>query len=99
LSKKSPDVVEIEIFDRRYPLRLNTPAEREEILRLAEQVDSRMREIAAQTHTVDSVKVAILTALHLAQEKQEKGGGNKELEDAVKKGAKKWIREIDKALD
>jgi len=91
-------VVEIEIFDRRYPLRLNSPAEREEVIRLAEQVDSRMREIASQIRTVDSVKVAVLTALHLAQENKENTGGSKELDGAVEKGAKKWIKAIDKAL-
>ena len=95
---KKPEVVEIEIFDQRYPLRLNTPAEQEEIHQLAEEVDTRMREIAQQTRTVDSLKVAILTALHLAQEKREKTGGNKQLESAVKTGSKKWIKEIDAAL-
>jgi len=99
LSKKSPDVVEIEIFDQRYPLRLNTPAEQEEVLRLAEEVDSRMREIARQTRTVDSLKVAILTALHLAQDRQDSAGGNKQLDSAVKAGSKKWIKAIDAALE
>ena len=98
MSKKSSEVIEIEIFDQRYPLRLNTPAEQEEILKLAEVVDQRMREIASQTRTVDSLKVAILTALHLAQEAQEGTGGNKRLESAISTGSKKWIKEIDKAL-
>ena len=98
MSKKPSEIIEIEIFDQRYPLRLNTPAEQDEILRLAEEVDLRMREIATQTRTVDSLKVAILTALHLAQEKQDGTGNNKQLESAVKSASNKWIKEIDKAL-
>ena len=39
-----------------------------EVRRLAQDVDGRMRNIAAQANTADSLKVAVLTALHLAQE-------------------------------
>jgi len=98
LSKQPSEIIEIEIFDQRYPLRLKTPAEHDEILKLAKEVDRRMREIATQTRTVDSLKVAILTALHLAQEKQEGTGSNTKLESAVKSASNKWIKEIDKVL-
>ncbi len=96
--KDKSDIVEIEIYDQRYPLRLSTPAERSEILKLAEQVDHRMREIAEQSGTVDSLKVAILTALHLAEESRERDGGMKKLESAIRSGAKKWITAIDEEL-
>ncbi len=92
------EIIEIEIYDQRYPLRLSTPARRGEILKLAEEVDHRMREIADQTGTVDSLKVAILTALHLAEETREQGGDAKKLESSVRAGAKKWIAAIDKEL-
>ena len=99
MSKKNKgDIVEIEIYDQRYPLRLNTPAERDEILKLAEVVDHRMREIAEQTGTVDSLKVAILTALHLAEETRQKDGGSKKLESAVRAGTKKLLAAIEKEL-
>ena len=99
MSKKDKhDIVEIEIYDQRYPLRLSTPAAREEILKLAEVVDHRMREIAEQTGTVDSLKVAILTALHLAEETRQKDGGSKKLESSVRTGAKKLIAAIEKEL-
>jgi cell division protein ZapA len=99
LSKKEKyDIVEIEIYDQRYPLRLSTPAEREEILKLAEMVDHRMREIAEQTGTVDSLRVAILTALHLAEETRQMDGGSKKLESSVRTGAKKLIAAIEKEL-
>jgi len=99
LSKKDRvDIVEIEIYDQRYPLRLSSPAEREEILKLAEVVDHRMREIAQQTGTVDSLKVAILTALHLAEETRQKDSGSKKLESSVRAVSKKLISAIDKEL-
>jgi len=99
LSKRDPkNIVEIEIYDQRYPLRLSSPAEREEILGLAEEVDLRMREIARQTGTVDSLKVAILTALHLAQDAREKRPDPR-LENAINRGTKKLIARIDEALE
>ena len=99
MSKKDKgDIVDIEIYDQRYPLRLKTPAERDEILKLAEVVDHRMREISEQTGTVDSLKVAILTALHLAEETRQKDGGSKKLESAVRTGTKKLLAAIEKEL-
>ena len=99
MSKKDRvDIVEIEIYDQRYPLRLSSPADREEILKLAEVVDHRMREIAQQTGTVDSLKVAILTALHLAEEIRQKDSGSKKLESRVRAVSKQLISAIDKEL-
>ena len=96
--KDRNDIVEVEIYDQRYPLRLKTSAERAEIQQIAKEVDQRMREIAHQTATVDSLKVAVLTALHLAGENRAQDAGGKRLKAAVRSGAKKWIAEIDKAL-
>jgi cell division protein ZapA (FtsZ GTPase activity inhibitor) len=98
LSRREPrNIVEVEIYDQRYPLRLSSPAEREDILKLAEAVDLRMRELARQTGTVDSLKVAILTALHLAQDAREKQPDER-LEKAITKGARKLIDQIERAL-
>jgi len=99
LSKKNKgEIIEIEVYDQRYPLRLSASAERANILKLAEEVDLRMREIAQQTGTVDSLKVAVLTALHLAQELHDDAAGEQELETAVDAGSRKWIRAIDRVL-
>ena len=99
MSKKvRGDIVEIEIYDQRYPVRVARATERDAILKLAEVVDSRMREIARQTGTVDSLKVAILTALHLAQDAGEAGDVDSELDVALATAADKWIAEIDRVL-
>jgi cell division protein ZapA (FtsZ GTPase activity inhibitor) len=42
-----------------------------EVRSLADEIDERMREIARVASTADSLKVAILTALHLAHEYRE----------------------------
>jgi cell division protein ZapA len=57
--------VRVEIFDQGYNLR-GTDADY--ILKLAEYVDSKMRAVAEQTHTVDSSRLAVLAALNIADE-------------------------------
>ena len=71
MSKTRPRTVEVEIYDQKYSIVLKTALPEAEVRKLAEEVDSRMRDIAAQANTPDSLRVAILTALHLAQEYKE----------------------------
>ena len=71
MSKTRPRTVEVEIYDQKYSIVLKTALPEAEVRKLAEEVDSRMRDIAAQANTPDSLRAAILTALHLAQEYKE----------------------------
>jgi cell division protein ZapA (FtsZ GTPase activity inhibitor) len=71
LSKVRPRTIEVEIYDQRYSIVVKTTLAESEVLRLVEDIDTRMREIAAGANTADSLKVAILTALHLAQDYHE----------------------------
>jgi cell division protein ZapA len=57
--------VTVEIYDQTYHL---SGQDSEHICRLAELVDARMRAVAAQGRTVDSLRVAVLAALNLADE-------------------------------
>lgn len=59
--------VRVEIYNQTYNIRSND-GDTEYIQQLAAFVDARMREIAAGSLTVDSLKVAILAALHIADE-------------------------------
>ena len=61
----NPQSVRVEIFDQTYNLR-GTDAEY--ITRLAEYVDAKIRTIAQQTATVDSVRLAVLAAINIADE-------------------------------
>ncbi len=58
--------IRVEIYNQTYNIR--SDGDTEYIGRLAEFVDGRMREISSGTLTVDSLKVAILAALHIADE-------------------------------
>lgn len=57
--------VRVEIFDQTYNLRGSDP---EYITRLAEYVDAKIRAVAQQTNTVDSVRLAVLAAINIADE-------------------------------
>ena len=57
--------VRVEIYDQTYHLRGSDP---EYIAELAEYVDTKMRLIAQQVATVDSLRVAVLAALNIADE-------------------------------
>ncbi|MGI8812409.1 MAG: cell division protein ZapA [Pyrinomonadaceae bacterium] len=58
--------VRVEIYNQTYSIR--SDGDNEYILELAEFVDRKMREISSGAMTVDSLKVAILAALHIADE-------------------------------
>ncbi len=69
--------VTVEIYDQTYHL---SGQDAEHIRSLAEQVDAKMRAVAAQGRTVDSLRVAVLAALNLADElslAQKSAGGAK----------------------
>ena len=59
------DAVSVDIYDQIYNLR-GTDAEY--IERLAATVDEKMRAVAAHGSTVDSLRVAVLAALNIADE-------------------------------
>jgi cell division protein ZapA len=57
--------VRVEIFDQAYNLRGSDP---EYILKLSEYVDAKMRAVAEATNTIDTVRLAVLAALNIADE-------------------------------
>lgn len=57
--------VTVEIYDQLYHL---SGQDSEHIRELATKVDAKMRAVAAQGRTVDSLRVAVLAALNLADE-------------------------------
>jgi cell division protein ZapA len=87
--------VRVEIFDQAYNLRGSDP---EYILKLAEYVDSKMRAVAEATNTIDTVRLAVLAALNIADEyhllKKKQDGGASEYE----KRAHQLSRALDEVL-
>jgi cell division protein ZapA len=64
-SSPKMDYVTVEIYDQTYHL---SGQDAEHIHALASCVDAKMRAVAAQGRTVDSLRVAVLAALNLADE-------------------------------
>lgn len=62
----------VTIYDQTYHLSGQDP---EHVRHLAAYVDAKMRAVAAQGRTVDSLRVAVLAALNLADELSQSGGG------------------------
>ncbi|HEV2021144.1 MAG TPA: cell division protein ZapA [Terriglobales bacterium] len=65
MAKSNDDSVRVEIYDQTYNLRGSDP---QYIKKLADFVDGRMRTVAQQTATVDSLRLAVLAALNIADE-------------------------------
>lgn len=63
--RRLPEPVSVEIYDQVYNLR---GPDAEHIQRLAALVDGKMRAVAAHGNTVDSLRVAVLAALNIADE-------------------------------
>jgi cell division protein ZapA len=65
MAAREAGAVVVEIYDQVYQLRGTDPAH---IERLASLVDGKMRAISAHGATVDSLRVAVLAALNIADE-------------------------------
>lgn len=66
MARTQPDGVRVEIYDQEYNMKGALDAEY--IQKLAKFLDAKMRSIAARTRTVDSLRVAVLAGLNLADE-------------------------------
>lgn len=62
------EAIEVTIFNQTYRLRSKT--DKEHVEQIARLVDERMRQISSQITTHDVVKIAVLTALNIADEMQ-----------------------------
>jgi len=65
VAKSNDESVRVEIYDQTYNLRGSDP---QYIKKLADFVDGKMRTVAQQTQTVDSLRLAVLAALNIADE-------------------------------
>jgi cell division protein ZapA len=70
---KPMEYVTVEIYDQTYHLYGQDP---DHIRELAAFVDAKMRAVAAEGRTVDSLRVAVLAALNLADELSLSGSAN-----------------------
>ncbi|MEM7244306.1 MAG: cell division protein ZapA [Acidobacteriota bacterium] len=66
MARSRENLIQVEIYGQRYTLKGSD--DRAYVESLAAHVDRRMREIAETTSTVDSLKVAVLAAVNVADE-------------------------------
>jgi len=89
--------MKIEIYDQSYNV---NASDNEEYLReLAAYVDEKMREVAQATRTVDSVKVAVLAALNIADEFFTLRERQQQIEGPLRKRVEKCVALVEKALE
>jgi len=91
-----PNLIHVEIFGQSYAVRAGTDPGYVE--RLAAYVDGQMREISRTSGAVDSVRVAVLAALNIADECLRLRGQVEEAEKVARARADKLVRELASAL-
>jgi cell division protein ZapA len=84
------------IYNQTYTLR--STHDSEYIQELAEHVNRRMNEIAHATMTVDSLRVAILAAIQIADELYQSKREMKETEDEIADRSAKYAELLDQFL-
>ena len=66
--KKLSKRIVVEIFGDTYPLKTDDP---EHLEKIAADVDALMKQTARRVNSFDGTKIAVLSALHLAEEYQQ----------------------------
>ena len=98
MSKPKPQPIEVDIYDQRYAIVLKEPLDESDVRSLADEVDGRMREIAELASTADSLRVAVLTALHLAQEIRELKKQYEDSDVLIQTKTNEWSRTLESVL-
>ncbi len=89
--------MKIDIYDQSYNV---NAGENEEYLKdLAAYVDTKMREASEATRTVDSLKVAVLAALNIADELFTLRERQQQIEGPLRKRVEKCVALVEKALE
>ena len=91
-----PGVVQVKIYDREYALRTSGNPER--LYSLCVTLDKQMREVAASTGAVDTLKVAVLAALSLADDLCRSREELKRLDESVGRRSLACVSMLDRFL-
>jgi cell division protein ZapA len=87
----------VEVFGQRLGLRADGDADR--LQEIARFVDSRMREVADRSSSVDTVKIAVLTALNIADELfQERETDQDVRQKRLEKQAERLVTRLEEAM-
>lgn len=92
-----PQTVNVKIYNQTYPLRVSS-GDVDRTLRLAELVDHRMRELAGGSLTADSLKLAVLAAIYIADELDQAKSDYAELNNELIARSSKCAETLDQLL-
>jgi cell division protein ZapA len=87
----------IDIYDQSY--NVNPGQDEQYVKKLAAYVDEKMREVADATHMVDSLKVAVLAALNMADELFTLRERQQQIEGPLSKRVERCVVLVEQALD
>jgi cell division protein ZapA len=88
----------VEVFGQRLGLRSDGNADRLE--ELARFVDGRMREVADRSSNVDTVKIAVLTALNIADELYDERESDQDARlGRLEQQAERLVMKVEEALN
>jgi len=90
--------VPVAIYGQVYHIRPTDGSDPQQVEQLAHYVDVRMRAIAAKTRDVDSLRVAVLAALHIADEYHSLKSRYEALLAAVSEKSRQLARTLDSEI-
>jgi cell division protein ZapA len=93
---KDAEGIRVVIYDQEYYVRGDL--DEQYIQRLAKFLDTRMRAIAGRTRTVDSLRVAVLAALNIADEYHQVKAKYEETSQRVDEKVEECSRMLDRFL-
>jgi cell division protein ZapA len=89
--------VRVKIYDRDYTLR--TPGDPERLKAMCASVDRRMREVAGMSGSVDTFKVAVLTAISLADDLQRSRDELQKFDESIGKRSIACVSLLNRVLE
>ncbi len=96
MSEDATSTLRVEIYGQTYSIR--SDGDNSYIQDLAGYVDRKMREISSGTMTVDSLKVAILAALHIADELHQTRDGQRQVDGQLGTRSAECSEMLDRVL-
>src|ERR1700683_209064 len=91
------ETLKIDIFDHDY--NINADGNEEYVQELAAYVDAKMRAVAEATKTVDSLKVAVLASLNIADEMFALRERPRAIQGPLRERVEKCVTLVEKAIE
>jgi cell division protein ZapA len=96
MSEARSETVNVKIYDREYAVRTSEDPCR--LSELCNELDKRMREVAKGSGSVDTLKVAILTALSLTDELMRSREALRKMDETVGRRSLECVTMLDRFL-